>query len=236
MERAGPNTGKTTNTLVRIDFCDDATNIEWILAKNGKRSAGGSLRAGNRLFNKARIVRHTAEKDPFVHKIHGAHLEIRFQEKSLTGERKIEQLGRFGRLGRRYDRHAQGDEIRLEGKGPIAQAGVGHLDHQVAIGSTDLRGSLIGVTHKEDPSTARFSVVALAKTVGDDVLVEHGDLAIRVEHLDADRVLHRAGATGPGAVKITDLVRLDTLDHHQMIEVGHFVRLVGNPALPALAG
>ena len=74
VERAGSNTGEAADTLVRINFCYDTTDKERILIENGQRPAGSRLSTGNRLFYKARIVRHTAEKDPFVHKIHGAHL------------------------------------------------------------------------------------------------------------------------------------------------------------------
>ena len=56
------------------------------------------------------------------------------------------------------------------------------------------------VTDEEHTAPARLGVILLAETVRDDVFEKDDHFAIRVEHLDARRILHRVGAADPRTV------------------------------------
>ena len=120
-------------------------------------------------------------------------------KETLGRKRNPENAGQVFRPRRRLDGHTQNHQIGVEGYLPPKGRVPGN-QFQLGADAPNSRLVLLVIPHKDHASPSRFGVERLPEAVGDHIAVENHDLALRIEHFDANGVLHRVGAADPAAV------------------------------------
>ena len=106
--------GQTADAFVLIHLRDRPANVERMLRENRDRATRRGERVRDGLFDELGIVRHARNENTFFHKVHRAHLQVRFHEKALGRKRHVQSLGQFLGPIRRHDGRADHDQVGMQ--------------------------------------------------------------------------------------------------------------------------